>query len=140
MFSRYFWEWSDSLVVKSTYYCSCRESRFHSQHSSNNSQLHVTLDPGYRWPLKPPTHRWYTKTPASSRTRVAYAFNSEFRQISEFNVNLVYRGSSRRARGSYTEKPCLKRNKQANKTVYAGTQTDGQIDDRVEAPTPTENV
>jgi hypothetical protein len=46
---------------------------------------------------------------------VAHAFNpGRGRWISEFEAGLVYGVSSRTARG-YTEKPCLKTNKQTNK-------------------------
>jgi hypothetical protein len=49
---------------------------------------------------------------------VAHAFNPSTRetgrQISEFEANLVYKVSSRTARG-YTEKPCLEKPKKRKK-------------------------
>jgi hypothetical protein len=46
-----------------------------------------------------------------SRTVVAHVFNASTWEaeagISEFEASLVYRVSSRTARDSYTEKPCL---------------------------------
>ena len=58
-----------------------------------------------------------------SQAVAAHAFNpstweAEERQISEFKVSMVYKVSSRTA--SYTEKPCLEKIKQTNKSNFKG--------------------
>lgn len=36
-------------------------------------------------------------------------------RISEFKVSLIYKGSSRRGQGGYSEKPCFEKTKQTRK-------------------------